>query len=184
MGVTFLFSSGDYGVAGSNGYCLNAGGTYGQVMLLSIVCLITCCIGTESPSGTIFNPSFPSTCPYVTSVGATQMSPGASVTNPEIACTEPVVSGGGFSNYFAIPDYQTDAVTAYFQNYSPPYANNTWNSTGTVGCPRNDRVRYLVYGIFCSLVVIQTCPPMGLITSLPSTDRFKVFLGHLRPRPW
>ncbi|KAF8835711.1 subtilisin-like protein [Paxillus ammoniavirescens] len=112
MGVTFLFSSGDYGVAGSRGYCLNAD-------------------GTESPSGTIFNPSFPGTCPYVTSVGATQMSPGASVTDPEIACTEPVVSGGGFSNYFAVPDYQKDAMAAYFQNYLPPYANNTWNSTGT-----------------------------------------------------
>ncbi|KAF9222477.1 subtilisin-like protein [Gyrodon lividus] len=111
MGVTFVFSSGDYGVAGSGGYCLNGD-------------------GTESPFGAIFNPSFPSTCPYVTSIGATQISPGASVTDPENACTEGMSSGGGFSNYFAVPDYQKDVVADYLQNYPPPYANDTWNSTG------------------------------------------------------
>ncbi|KIJ65932.1 hypothetical protein HYDPIDRAFT_187022 [Hydnomerulius pinastri MD-312] len=111
MGVTVLFSSGDSGVAGNGGYCLNA--------------------GTESPWGLIFNPGFPSTCPYVTAVGATQVNPGASVTDPESACNEFIHSGGGFSNYFAVPDYQKAAVTGYLANYPPPYAKDIWNSTGT-----------------------------------------------------
>ena len=59
MGVTFLFSSGDNGVAG-NGECLNAN-------------------GVESSNGTRFNPGFPATCPYVTAVGATQMQAGKTV---------------------------------------------------------------------------------------------------------
>ncbi|KAG1727664.1 peptidase S8/S53 domain-containing protein [Suillus paluster] len=82
LGVTVLYSSGDSGVAGSNGYCLNPD-------------------GTQTADGAIFNPSFPATCPYVTSVGATQI----------------IYSGGGFSNYFGMPDYQKGA--------------NIYNSTGT-----------------------------------------------------
>jgi len=60
-GTTFLYSSGDYGVAGNGGECCTkaqcAGGTY-----------------NSGSSGT-FNPSFPATCPYVTAVGATQIKP-------------------------------------------------------------------------------------------------------------
>ena len=48
-----------------------------------------------------------STCPYVTSVGATQMKPGSTVDDPEMAAmvdltggTGPFFSGGGFSNVF------------------------------------------------------------------------------------
>lgn len=59
MGVTFLFSSGDSGVAG-NGICLDSN-------------------GYEDPYGEVFNPTFPGTCPYITSVGATQIQSGASV---------------------------------------------------------------------------------------------------------
>lgn len=53
MGITVLYSSGDNGVAGNNNTCLNPD-------------------GSQSADGKLFNPSFPSTCPYVTSVGATQ----------------------------------------------------------------------------------------------------------------
>ncbi len=81
-GTTILYSSGDYGVAGNGGQCCTAakcaGGTY-----------------NGGGSGT-FNPSFPGTCPYVTSVGATQIKPGASVTAPEEACETVIYSGVGF----------------------------------------------------------------------------------------
>ena len=44
------------------------------------------------------------TGPFVTTVGGTIR------TNPEVAVS---FSGGGFSNYFAQPSYQTDAVSAF-----------------------------------------------------------------------
>ncbi|KAG4433305.1 hypothetical protein IFR05_011202 [Cadophora sp. M221] len=80
QGVTFLYSSGDYGVAGNGGQCIDpATGMY-----------------NNGGSG-MFNPAFPSTCPYVTSVGATQITPGASVTQPEQAAESVIYSGGDVS---------------------------------------------------------------------------------------
>ena len=49
MGVTVLYSSGDNGVAGNGALCLNPD-------------------GSQTSDGKIFNPSFPGTCPFVTSV--------------------------------------------------------------------------------------------------------------------
>ncbi|KAH7883231.1 peptidase S8/S53 domain-containing protein [Phlebopus sp. FC_14] len=112
MGVTVLYSSGDYGVAGNGGYCLTPN-------------------GTQTPDGMIFNPSFPGTCPYVTSVGATMVKPNSTVFDPEMACMEVIYSGGGFSNYFAMPDYQKGAVDYYLTNYYPNYPSTIWNATGT-----------------------------------------------------
>ncbi|KAF9243182.1 Pro-kumamolisin, activation domain-containing protein [Melanogaster broomeanus] len=111
MGVTVLYSSGDYGVAGNGGDCLTA-------------------TGTQTTTGTIFNPSFPGTCPYITSVGATQVKSGSTVYDPEMACMEVIYSGGGFSNYFAMPEYQQGAVDYYLTNYYPDYPATIWNSTG------------------------------------------------------
>jgi len=111
MGITVVYSSGDNGVGGNSGLCLNPD-------------------GTQSASGKIFNPSFPSTCPYVTSVGATQVVSGKTVADPESACEIVIRSGGGFSNYFGLPEYQKDAVTSYLKNYPPSYPSNLWNSTG------------------------------------------------------
>jgi hypothetical protein len=54
-------------------------------------------------------PVVPSTCPFVTSVGYTQISPGNTTSQPEIALNQNIgggtifYSGGGFSNVFAIP---------------------------------------------------------------------------------
>ncbi|KAG0693459.1 peptidase S8/S53 domain-containing protein [Suillus ampliporus] len=114
MGVTILYSSGDSGVGGNGGYCLNPGGN-----------------GNVTADGKIFNPTFPSTCPYVTSVGATQVSPGQSVSEPENACEEVIYSGGGFSNYFSMPDYQKGAVEGYLAANPISYSKDIYNSTGT-----------------------------------------------------
>ena len=60
-------------------------------------------------------------------MGATKVYPGHKVTDPqpESAVLDPAYppysSGGGFSNIYPIPDYQTKAVANYFANYSPPY---------------------------------------------------------------
>jgi tripeptidyl-peptidase-1 len=56
--------------------------------------------GTNAPT---FLPEFPSSCPWITSVGGTQ---GVS---PEVAWDD---SSGGFSYYFPRPDYQREAVEA------------------------------------------------------------------------
>ena len=91
--------------------------------------------GTQTAGGQIFNPTFPGTCPYVTSIGATMIKPNATVFDPEVACTDVIYSGGGFSNYFAMPEYQKDAVDYYLQYYYPDYPPTIWNSTGMVCLP-------------------------------------------------
>lgn len=108
QGHTILFASGDYGVANfpDDQY---PNGT---------------CIGNDN---NIFSPAGPSTCPYVTSVGATQIPVNGTVYDQEVAVNvlfgdgAPFTSGGGFSNIFAIPDYQKSAVAEYFRISNPPY---------------------------------------------------------------
>lgn len=120
LGVTFLYSSGDYGVAGNSGQCCTkarcAGGTYNS--------------GT---AGT-FNPSFPATCPYITAVGATQIKPNTltTATSPEEACETVIYSGGGFSNVFAMPSYQSSAVATYFTSHKPNFSATQYNNSQTV----------------------------------------------------
>lgn len=62
-----------------------------------------------------YYPSYPSTSPYVTSVGATQ---GAENGGVEQYCSSNaggvITSGGGFSEYNARPSYQNDVVGAYW----------------------------------------------------------------------
>ncbi|KAG9941557.1 subtilisin-like protein, partial [Aureobasidium melanogenum] len=118
MGTSVLYSSGDYGVAGNGGQCIAANGTY------------------NSGKDGRFNPSFPGTCPYVTSVGATQVIPGTNIiealatgTQPEEACETVIYSGGGFSNVFDMPSYQASAVKSWFKNYPPPYGADRFNNT-------------------------------------------------------
>lgn len=77
----------------------------------------------------------PGTCPFVTSVGATQVNPGAKVTAPESACEQVIFSGGGFSNYFKIPDYQKSAVESFLKNHPPAYPTTIWNATGSRAYP-------------------------------------------------
>lgn len=74
-GTSILFASGDGGVSGS-----------------------------QAEQCTTFQPTFPSGCPFLTSVGAT------TGINPETAAD---FSSGGFSNVFARPSYQANAVNAY-----------------------------------------------------------------------
>lgn len=95
-----------------------------------------------------FNPSFPGVCPYVTSVGATQIPVGGSTTTPETACETVIYSGGGFSDnasapffrksesgkltlnlQFAIPSYQKAAVKHYYTNNVVPYTAAQYNNS-------------------------------------------------------
>ncbi len=72
-------------------------------------CLFDCSGVSGSQPGpcpTAFIPTFPSASPYVTAVGGTDQP------SDEIAAS---FSGGGFSNYWTQPSYQTAAVQQYFK---------------------------------------------------------------------
>eukprot|EP00930_Biecheleria_cincta_P018864 TRINITY_DN1455_c0_g1_i4.p1 TRINITY_DN1455_c0_g1~~TRINITY_DN1455_c0_g1_i4.p1 ORF type:complete len:572 (-),score=100.44 TRINITY_DN1455_c0_g1_i4:149-1864(-) len=73
-----------------------------------------------------FHPDFPGDSPYITTVGGTDFK--GSDIGEETAWS---ASGGGFSNYFDIPDYQKSAVAAY---KASPDANlppqELWNNSG------------------------------------------------------
>jgi tripeptidyl-peptidase-1 len=90
--VTVVVSSGDYGVAGNSGRCSTFEGFSGGWL-------------NGAGAGGVFNPSFPGTCPYITSVGATRIILGAAITAAEVACETVISSGGGFGNNFALPSY-------------------------------------------------------------------------------
>ncbi|KAH9041304.1 subtilisin-like protein [Lactarius pseudohatsudake] len=87
-GVSILFASGDGGVG------------YGE------------CKKNDGSDIVQFQPIFPATCPWVTSVGGTMR-------RPEVAAP---LSSGGFSNVFKRPDYQTDAVLGFFQQLGNQYS--------------------------------------------------------------
>jgi tripeptidyl-peptidase-1 len=59
------------------------------------------CVKNDGSKNATFLPEFPSSCPWITSVGGTQ------AVSPEVAWED---SSGGFSNYFPRPDYQRDAL--------------------------------------------------------------------------
>lgn len=94
--------------------------------------------GEETPNGclgandTVFSPTQPNSCPYLTNVGATKIFPGKTPYDPESAVDDPAghpyssdyYSGGGFSNIFSVPDYQAAAVKEYFQRAKPSYPYN------------------------------------------------------------
>ncbi|KAI8212522.1 Aorsin [Colletotrichum sp. SAR 10_76] len=102
------------------------------------------CLGENN---TVFNPNFPGNCPYVTTVGGTMMSPGASFSDPEVAAYLPhqdgtddtYTSGGGFSTIYSIPSYQSAAISDYFATHDPGLKsfislhNATHNDSSPIG---------------------------------------------------
>ncbi|KAI3109328.1 hypothetical protein CBS147333_5650 [Penicillium roqueforti] len=108
QGHSILFASGDYGVASFHG----DGSANG-------------CLG---PEGKIFNPQYPSNCPYVTSVGGTMLYADQTVNDAESVMHANLggtaanfSSSGGFSNYFPQPLYQRKAVEKYFKKAKLTY---------------------------------------------------------------
>ncbi|KAK6596575.1 Pro-kumamolisin [Botrytis cinerea] len=101
-GVSVLFGSGDNGV-GADGTCIS-----------------------NVDNSTTFLAMFPSTCPYVTSVGGTKF------INPEVVATDArngYVSGGGFSRYFPRPSWQDAALKPYLASL-PKNITSFFNATG------------------------------------------------------
>ena len=82
---------------------------------------------------TISSPGFPATCPYITTVGATYLPSGAVAgKDPEVAVTR-FGSGGGFSNIYPIPSYQSSAVNSYLTNSPPSYPSYSGNNNQNIG---------------------------------------------------
>jgi tripeptidyl-peptidase I len=65
----------------------------------------------------------------VTSVGATQVAPRRTVTQPEQAAESVIYSGGGFSNVFPMPSYQAEAVKSWFEHHEPTYGADRYNNS-------------------------------------------------------
>ncbi|KAI0705250.1 peptidase S8/S53 domain-containing protein [Cytidiella melzeri] len=95
-GSSIMFSSGDDGVGGGT------------------------CVTNDGKNTKRFQPNFPASCPFVTTVGATTR------INPEVAIS---FSGGGFSNYFARPSYQSSAVTTFLTRLGTT-DSGLFNTTG------------------------------------------------------
>lgn len=163
QGVSVVYSSGDFGVAGNGGRCIDA--TTGAY---------------NNGSTGIFNPSFPGTCPYITSVGATQVLNGSTVRSPESASSRVIFSGGGFSNVFAMPDYQKTAMAAYYANSPPQYGAERFNNSQKVrGYPdvSANGVNYVtaVNGKFSlAFGTSASCPTFAAMLNLVNEERFAV----------
>ncbi|KAF8993521.1 subtilisin-like protein [Cyathus striatus] len=104
MGTTVFHSSGDNGVAGNGGVCLDENGK----------------------AGVKFNPGFPASCPFVTAVGATQVNPGSTVNDPK------VLHGVRTDTRTRMPSYQATAVKGFLKNHPPPFSSTQFNNSGTV----------------------------------------------------
>ncbi|KAH7141452.1 peptidase S8/S53 domain-containing protein [Dactylonectria estremocensis] len=109
-GVTVLVSAGDRGVSGNMG----------------------CMANPKDQKKEAFNPMFPGSCPYVTTIGATQVNFDGALAR-EVAVYDPkhnFYSGGGFSNFNTRPAYQQKAVASYLAAHDPRYPKGTFNSSG------------------------------------------------------
>jgi len=88
-------------------------------------------IARQNASACGFNPSYPASAPYVTTVGATQ---GPEMNQTEIACTSVtnggITTGGGFSGVYPQPSYQAQAVATYLATGPNLPPTNLFNTSG------------------------------------------------------
>ncbi|KAI1795098.1 tripeptidyl peptidase A [Ganoderma leucocontextum] len=102
-GTSLMFSSGDGGVGdGEEDPALQE------------------CFTNDGRNATRFIPLFPPSCPFVTAVGGT-------IHIPETAV---FFSGGGFSDLFPRPAYQTAAVTKFLDKLAPGTYKGLFNPNG------------------------------------------------------
>ena len=148
-GISLLFASGDSGAAGQG----------------------------DCPGGK-FQPSWPATSPFVTSVGGTENH------GPETAAG---LSSGGFSNRYETPKWQKEAVKGYFAQRNLPN-EKYYNSSGR-GFPdiAAQAMSYPVVIGKSSFDVDGTscaCPTAAAVISLLNDERLnegKSTLGFLNP---
>ena len=177
QGVSVIYASGDSGVS-NRGQCITPAGT------------------TNYSISGAFSPSFPASCPYVTSVGATQVNNPLSLFTPKLILQfnsddksetavgvpdEDYYSGGGFSNYWPTPDWQEATLRTYFENTPPPY---TTTGYGTPVYNKSGRGYPDVAAIGLNILLYVQGEPdfvSGTSASAPifaSIITLSMFLGH------
>ncbi|TVY40001.1 Aorsin [Lachnellula subtilissima] len=109
QGVSVIYASGDSGVS-NRGVCLSPNGTH------------------DYDDTGAFSPSFPASCPWLTTVGATQFNTDDKTENAVYVPEEEYYSGGGFSNYWPAPSYQESTLAHYFATTPPPYNNTVYGT--------------------------------------------------------
>ena len=110
QGVTVVAEAGDVGVQGdepSSGFTHNCLGKYGEV----------------------YNPSFPASCPWVTTVGSTVLPENSSAQGDNEIGN--FIGGGGFSNIFTTPSYQKHSVANYLNFFAKNYDIKSYAVNGT-----------------------------------------------------
>ncbi|KAK3694162.1 peptidase S8/S53 domain-containing protein [Podospora appendiculata] len=174
MGVSVLFSSGDTGVSGVTGHCLNPDGSYAPVWA----------------DWGRFNPLFPGTCPWVTSVGGSALPPNGTVGRDREVVAYAFAPSGGFSNVFARPAYQAAALATYYARHDPGYNASRYNDTRHVrGFPdlalaAQDYVTGLDGGFQAFSGTSASSPAFGAMVALLNGERIKAGkapVGFLNP---
>ncbi|KAK6855941.1 hypothetical protein PG995_008092 [Apiospora arundinis] len=194
MGVTVIASSGDTGTQSgiSGGTCLDPATGH----------------NATSKTGR-FSPQWPSSCPWITSVGGTQKQRAAApskANNTELGSSREeafryigsidnvtYTSSGGFSNNFAAPAYQRDAVSAYKQlqgeHLSRLEASGHYADSGGRGYPDVSLLAssYVIslYGRLTSIYGTSgSAPVFASMITLINNERLKLSkptLGFLNP---
>lgn len=102
LGISVFFSSGDFGVGGNG----------------------------ESSCSSGFFPTWPASCPYVTTVGGTDFDgSGKEVVADFSKYSQATSPGGGYSGHFPAPDYNK-AVTAAYAKGLPSSTQSKFKATG------------------------------------------------------
>jgi tripeptidyl-peptidase-1 len=82
--------------------------------------------GREGTTGSVFHPDFPAGSPYITAVGGTDFA-ATSTIGTETAWAD---GGGGFSNTFPIPSYQSSVVAKFKSTSTSLPSSSYYNNTG------------------------------------------------------
>jgi tripeptidyl-peptidase-1 len=115
-------------------------------------------------------------------VGGTTLPPDTPVGTREIAAYD-YYSGGGFSNLFPIPSYQTDAIKGYFASHEPAYNSSQYNNTQQVrGYPdvalsSQSYITGLDGGFATFSGTSASAPLFGAMIALINGERMKVGKG-------
>lgn len=100
-GITIVTSSGDYGVGALDSDCTGN-----------------------------FEPTYPSGCPWLTSVGGTELTAdGSQEVAANFSALDRGFSGGGFSNLYGVPDWQSADTAAYIETIPDAYEGK-YNKSG------------------------------------------------------
>lgn len=137
-----------------------------------------------SCKGGKFTPNMPASSPYVTSVGGTEPASGFPAPQSESAIG---LSSGGFSNYWATPDWQKDAVASYLKQSGIPSSSQRGYNTSGRGFPdiAAQATNFCVTPFGCGVAGTSCASPtaagiVGLLNDL-RLQNGKATLGFLNP---